>query len=125
MITSATKNIVKTEEALQREFLIVSESNMVDDVSLLFPAEFVQVINFQRSLFCFLSYQWYFVSKIVLAYCEKNCSSEREKVLKFEAEGQEFAKFEQCSERSDQLLKQNTFLTCSWRFLRSNILKQL
>ena len=91
MITSATKNIVKTEEALQREFLIVSESNMVDDVSLLFPAEFVQVINFQRSLFCFLSYQWYFVSKIVLAYCEKNCSSEREKVLKFEAEGQEFS----------------------------------
>ena len=35
----------------------------------------------------------YFVSKIVLTYCEKNCSSDREKRLKFEAEGREFAKF--------------------------------
>ena len=34
----------------------------------------------------------YFVSKIVLTYCEKNCSSDREKLLKFEAEGQEFEK---------------------------------
>ena len=36
---------------------------------------------------------WYFVTKIVLTYCEKNCSSDREKLLKFEAEGREFAKF--------------------------------
>ena len=50
MITSATKNIVKTEEALHREFLIVSESIRVDDVSL-FPAEFVQVNNFQIVFF--------------------------------------------------------------------------
>ena len=36
----------------------------------------------------------YFVTKIVLTYCEKkNCSNDREKLLKFEAEGQEFAKF--------------------------------
>ena len=34
----------------------------------------------------------YFVSKIVLTYCEKNCSNDGEKVLKFEAEGREFAK---------------------------------
>jgi hypothetical protein len=27
-----------------------------------------------------------FVTKIVLTYCEKNCSSDREKLLKFEAE---------------------------------------
>ena len=33
---------------------------------------------------------WYFVTKIVLTYCEKNCSSDREKLLKFEAKGQEF-----------------------------------
>ena len=26
-------------------------------------------------------------------FCEKNCSSDREKLLKFEAEGREFAKF--------------------------------
>ena len=31
---------------------------------------------------------WYFVTKIV----RKNCSSDREKLLKFEAEGREFAK---------------------------------
>ena len=37
--------------------------------------------------------KWYFVTKIVLSYYEKNCSSEREKLLKFEAEGREFAKF--------------------------------
>ena len=37
--------------------------------------------------------QWYFVTKIVLTYCEKKkCSSDREKLLKFETEGQEFAK---------------------------------
>ena len=35
---------------------------------------------------------WYFISKIVLIYCEKNCFSEREKLLKFKAEGWEFAK---------------------------------
>ena len=37
--------------------------------------------------------KWYFVTKIVLAYFEKNCFSDREKLLKFEAEGREFAKF--------------------------------
>ena len=31
--------------------------------------------------------KWYFVTKIVMTYCEKNCSSDREKLLKFEAEG--------------------------------------
>ena len=36
--------------------------------------------------------KWYFVTKIVLTYCGKNCSSDREKLLKFEAEGREFAK---------------------------------
>ena len=36
---------------------------------------------------------WYFVSKIVLTYWEKKCFSDQEKLLKFEAEGREFAKF--------------------------------
>ena len=36
--------------------------------------------------------KWYFVTKIVLTYCEK-ISSDREKLLKFEAEGREFATF--------------------------------
>ena len=57
----------------------------------------------------------------------KNCSSDREKLMKFEAEGREFAKFlrslEQFysnSERSVQFWQQNAFLTCFWRFLISN-----
>ena len=37
--------------------------------------------------------KWYFVTKIVLTYCEKMFSSYRENFLKFEAEGQEFSKF--------------------------------
>ena len=36
---------------------------------------------------------WYFVSKIVLTYVEKKCSSNWEKLLKFKVEGQELAKF--------------------------------
>ena len=62
----------------------------------------------------------------------KNCSIDREKLLKLEAEGREFAKnFEitrtiySNSEMSKQFLSQNAFLTCSWRFLISNRLEQL
>ena len=56
----------------------------------------------------------------------KNCSSDREKYLKFEAEGQEFAKFLRSLEQFIQTVKgQNNFLTCSWRFLRYNELEQL
>ena len=50
----------------------------------------------------------------------KNCSSNREKNLKFEAEGQEICKIFDItsticsnSERSEQSLKQNAFLSCS------------
>ena len=32
--------------------------------------------------------KWYFVFKIVLTYCEKKCSSDGVKLLKFQAEGQ-------------------------------------
>ena len=49
--------------------------------------------------------EWYFVSKIVLTYCEKNCSSDREKLLKFEAEGQELAKFLRPLEQFIQTVK--------------------
>ena len=35
---------------------------------------------------------WYFVTKIDLTYCEKNCSTDQEKLFKFEAVGQEFEK---------------------------------
>jgi hypothetical protein len=55
----------------------------------------------------------------------KNCSSDREKLLKFEAEGREFAKNLRSLEQFIQTVKgQNAFLTCSWRFLMSNKLEQ-
>ena len=52
-----------------------------------------------------------------------------EKILKFEAEGQEFAIFlkslEQFIQGQNNFWEQNAFLTCSWRFLISNKLEQL
>ena len=62
----------------------------------------------------------------------KNWFCYREKLLKFEAEGREFAKFLRSLEQFIQTVKgqknvwqQNAFLTCSWRFLRCNKLEQL
>ena len=61
-----------------------------------------------------------------------NCSSDQEKLLKFEAEGREFAKFLKSLEQFIQTVKgqnnfwyQNAFLTCSWMFLISKKLEQL
>ena len=54
--------------------------------------------------------KWYFVSKIVLTYCEKNCFSDQEKLLKFETEGREFAKILTSVEQFIQTVKgQNNF----------------
>ena len=60
----------------------------------------------------------------------KNCSSDRKKLLKFEAEGREFAKCLRSIEQFIQTVKgqgsfwqQNAFLTSSWRFLISNRLE--
>ena len=56
----------------------------------------------------------------------KKCSSDREKLFKFEAEGQEFTKILLLlkqfiyTESSKQFFKQNTFLTYYGRFLGSN-----
>ena len=62
----------------------------------------------------------------------KNCSSDLEKLLKFEAEGREFANILRSLKRFIQTVKgksnfwwQNTFLTCSGRFLIPNKLKEL
>ena len=75
---------------------------------------------------------WYYVTKIVLTYCEKKCSNDREKLLKFEGEGREFSKFLRSVKQFIPTLKgqnnfwyQNAFLTCSWKFLRSNKVEQL
>ena len=62
----------------------------------------------------------------------KNCSSDQEKCLKFEAEGHEFAKYLRTLEQFIQTVKvqkknlvTECFLTCSWRFLRSKKIGQL
>ena len=73
------------------------------------------------------------MTKIVLFYCEKNCSSDQEKNLKFKAEGIcNSSKFQRSLEQFVQTVKgqnnfwlQNAVLTCSWKFLRSNELEQL
>ena len=52
----------------------------------------------------------YFVTKIVLTHAIKKCSSDREKLLKFEAEGQEFEFFLISLEQFIQTVKgQNNF----------------
>ena len=61
---------------------------------------------------------------------KKNFLSDREKLFKLEVEGREFVKNLRSLEQfirtvKDHFLKQNALLTCSWRFLRSNILQQL
>ena len=71
-----------------------------------------------------------------MVFCYQNCSnllwekivlhSDWEKLLKFEAEGREFEinrTIYSNSERSEQVLVTDAFLTCSWRFLRSNKLE--
>ena len=61
----------------------------------------------------------------------ENCSSDQEKLLKFAAEGREFAKILRLLEQFLQtgqfrtIFGNNAFLTCSWRFLISNELEQL
>ena len=49
--------------------------------------------------------EWYFVTKIVLTYCEKKRSSDQEKLLKFEAGGREFVKFLRSLEQFIQTVK--------------------
>ena len=52
--------------------------------------------------------KWYFVTKIVLTYSEKKkCSSDREKLLEFEAGGGEFAMFLRLLEQFIQTMQKN------------------
>ena len=62
----------------------------------------------------------------------KNCFSDQENFLKFEAEGQEFGKFTAItitiysnSERPEQFLATESFSTCSWIFIKSDKSEQL
>ena len=50
--------------------------------------------------------KWYFVTKIVMTLpVRNNCSSDREKLLKFQAAGREFAKFLKSLEQFIQTVK--------------------
>ena len=74
--------------------------------------EFAKLFVFSVSRFRVpKNWVWYFVTKIVMTYCEKkNCSSDREKLLKFEAEGREFAKILRSLQQFIQTVKgQNNF----------------
>ena len=52
--------------------------------------------------------KWYFVTKIVLSYCEKkNVLLIKKNLLKFEAEGREFAKCLRSLEQFIQTVKGN------------------
>ena len=54
--------------------------------------------------------KWYFVAKLVLSYCEKKLYQGSRKILKFEAEGREFAKYLRSLEQFIQTVKgQNNF----------------
>ena len=59
--------------------------------------------------------------KIFWPTVRKNCSSDWEKLLKFEADGQEFSKFLRSLEQFIQTKGQNNF---SWKFLRFDTLEQ-
>ena len=56
---------------------------------------------------------WYFVAKIVLTYNEKKNSTDRETLLKFEAEDQEFARFLRLLEQFIQTVKGHLLLKVS------------
>ena len=69
----------------------------------------------------FFKNKWPFLTKIVLTYCEKKLFW-RPRICKiFEITRTIYSN----SERSEQFLVTECFLTCSWRFLRSNKLEQL
>ena len=72
--------------------------------------------------------EWYFVTKIVLTYCEKNCYSEigcsrlkAEYLQIFDITRRIYSN----SEILEEFLLTECFLNCSWRFLISNKLEQL
>ena len=94
--------------------------------SRIFSRDKLQGVNVCQNFFFFSQYglrdlgkkpdqrllqkEWYFVTKIVLTYCEKKIVLVIEKNLKFEAEGREFAKILRSLEQFIQTVKgQNNF----------------
>ena len=82
----------------------------------LFQASNQSIIN--------LNPKWYFLSKIVLTYCEKILFYWSRKSFKtFIAEGQQFANFWDDFNQWKVSTILNALLTCSWRFFRFDTLK--
>ena len=82
--------------------------------------------NYESLIADFFLQSGILLPKLFWPTVRKNCSNDREKLLKFEAEGREFANFLRSLEQFVQTVKgqnnfwkQNAFLTYSWRFLRS------
>ena len=75
--------------------------------------------------------EWYFVTKIVLNYCEKKLFQWFRKTFEIQSWRPRICKIFEIirtiysnSKRSEQFLVTKCFLTCSWRFLISNKLEQ-
>ena len=64
---------------------------------------------------------WYFVTKIVLTHCTvwRNCSSDWEKLLKFEAQGGELANFLRSLEQFIQAVKKVKTIFVFWKKLKT------
>ena len=67
---------------------------------------FISISNdFLKSFLSFYWWNWYFVTKIVQTFCEKKCYSDGGNLLKFEAEGPEFANILRLLEQFIQTVK--------------------
>ena len=79
------------DEMWDFSFIILSHSGFEFAISLNGTACLTSWKKEKNLKISFHFLKWYFVTKIVMTYCEKKCSSDREKLLKFEAKGQELA----------------------------------
>ena len=90
----------------------------------------VSLFDYFKDLF--LDNNGILLPKLFWTTVRKNYSNDWEKLLKFEAEGGEFANVLRSLEQfiptvkgQNNFWQQNAFLTCSWRFLRFSKLEQL
>ena len=105
---------------LSLEFSCTEQSVVISWVSWCKNSFWHRFTCMQKTLFHFkFNFNGILFPKFFWPTVRKNGSSDRDIFLKFEAEGQEFAK-----NLSVLFSKQNVFLTYSWCFLRYDILEQ-
>ena len=101
-----TRNQNKLQEKNNSAKIFLTQDNITKEKI----QKYRQLCNMANLRLLVVVKEWYFVTKIVLNYCEKKNSSDREKLLKFEAEGREFPKFLRLLEQFIQTVKgQNNF----------------